>query len=279
MKQQSAASRNLDSVLVRDAQERSKAMIRLGHDHRPFLDYLLENIQSAGYRDVVIVMGANDESICGHYQRQQGAARFPRLALSYVVQEIPPGRQKPLGTADALLVALRSAPSWKGGKFTVCNSDNLYSITALQLLLGDSHDNALIDYDRASLQFDENRIAQFAVITCDEQGFVKDIREKPPTEAVAGAADATGRIGVSMNIFRFSTDQILPFLEGVPLHPVRQEKELPAAVSMLVTRRPGSVFAIPLAEHVPDLTAQSDISDVMRLLNPQSTHNTERTHQ
>jgi hypothetical protein len=69
-----------------------------------------------------------------------------------------------------------------------------------------------------------------------------------------------------MNIFRFSYDRIIPFLEQVPLHPVRAEKELPVAVMMLVERHPGSVMTIQLSEHVPDLTYLSDIGQVQEYL-------------
>jgi glucose-1-phosphate adenylyltransferase len=69
-----------------------------------------------------------------------------------------------------------------------------------------------------------------------------------------------------MNIFRFSYDRILPYLESVPLHPVRHEKELPAAVKMMIAEYPRSVFALPLAEHVIDLTSQSDIPTVKEYL-------------
>ncbi len=65
-----------------------------------------------------------------------------------------------------------------------------------------------------------------------------------------------------MNIFRFSYDQILSSVESVPMHPVRQEKELPEAVRLMVGRDPHAVFTIPLSEHVIDLTSQSDISSV-----------------
>ncbi|HLF13940.1 MAG TPA: nucleotidyltransferase, partial [Bacteroidota bacterium] len=75
-----------------------------------------------------------------------------------------------------------------------------------------------------------------------------------------------GRIGVSMNIFRFSCDDILPYLESVPLHPARNEKELPVAVRMMASERPGSVYSIPLSECVPDLTQIADIPEVRNYL-------------
>jgi NDP-sugar pyrophosphorylase family protein len=266
MKKNAPVPAELDLTLRRDAAEKPKTMIGVGENFRPFLDYLLHNIAAAGYRNAVIVIGEKDESIRAYYEASNGARQFPSLRISYAVQPIPAGRQKPPGTADALWHALKSMPSWRGQSFSICNSDNLYSSAALRLMLADTHANAMIDYDRAALQFPQERIAQFAVIDRDAEGFLADIIEKPSPEEMARVADGAGRIGVSMNIFRLAYDQILPCLETVPLHPVRQEKELPAAVKMLVAQNPQAVFTIPRSEHVPDLTTQADIIPVQEYL-------------
>jgi len=268
MKKALAGASNLDPSLRRQAEQKSKTMIGVGRDSRPFLDYLLGNIAKAKYHNVVIVVGERDHSIQEYYQRPENAKSFPNLRISYAVQPIPAGREKPLGTADALLRALHATPAWKGQRLTVCNSDNLYSVEALDLLMRDTHDNALIDYDRSALRFEHERIAAFAVIRKDPQGFLVEIIEKPSPEQITLAADTRGRIGVSMNMFRFSYDRILPCLETVPLNPIRQEKELPTAVKMMVEGDAHSVYTIPLSEHVPDLTSPSDILRVIEELNP-----------
>lgn len=259
MKKALSNTAGLDHSLLKDAQQKSKSMIGVGHDSRPFLDYLLDNISQAAYQNVVIVVGERDNSIREYYERGENAGRFPGLKISYAIQSIPAGREKPLGTADALLQALNSMSAWKGQNLTVCNSDNLYSVKALKLIHSDTHENAMIDYDRSALQFEQERIEKFAVIQKDAQGFLVDIIEKPTPEQIARASDARGRIGVSMNCFRFSYDIVYPFLESVPLNQIRQEKELPAAVMLMIGRHPRSMFTIPLSEHVPDLTSPADI--------------------
>jgi glucose-1-phosphate adenylyltransferase len=257
---------NLDERLSKEVLTKAKAMLPVGRNGRPFLDYLLYNIAQAGYRNVVIVVGEKDRSIKHYYVDEGAALRFDSLAFSFVRQPIPAGRSKPLGTADALLRALRSVPHWSGQRFTVCNSDNLYSSTALRLLLEDDHPNAMIDYDRGALQYPEHRISKFSVIMKDHDGFLTDIIEKPEAIDLERARDAHGRIGVSMNLWRFSYDQILPYLEAIPLHPVREEKELPLAVRMMVAQHPKAVFTIPIAEHVIDLTSPGDIHTVHEYL-------------
>jgi NDP-sugar pyrophosphorylase family protein len=262
MKKATPETAGLDERLRAEAQTLAKAMIGVGRRATPFLDYVVWNARSAGYRNIVMVVGARDESIRGHYTDGPGRERFPDLDFSFVRQPIPEGRTKPLGTADALLHALRGAPSWRGAKLTVINSDNLYSREALHALRMDGHRHALIDYDRVGLRFPPERISAFAVIRKNGSGYLEDIVEKPSPAEVAAATDARGRVGVSMNIFRFSYEEILECVEAVPMHPERQEKELPEAVRMLVRRDPEAVYAIPVSEHVIDLTSQTDIPEV-----------------
>ncbi len=262
----------VDSALAKEAQRKTKAMIGVGLHARPFLDYLLFNIQRAGYENTIIVVGENDSSIKEFYGQKENAEQFPSLNISYVIQNVPPGRGKPLGTADALLKALNQTPSLNGQRFTVCNSDNLYSPAALRLILEDAHPNVLIDYDRAALQFTEERVAQFAVVVKDEEGFLTEIVEKPSSDEMNRAKDVKGRTGVSMNIWRFTYGDILPFLESIPLHPVRKEKELPVAVKMMIAQQPRSVFAIPLSEDVVDLTSLDDIPAVKQYIQKEFPH-------
>jgi len=266
MKKSNSLLDGINTNLLNEVHTKSKSMLGVGINSRPFLDYLLSNIESAGYQNVVIVIGEKDPSIYDYYEREGKRDQFKNLSITYAIQRIPAGRNKPLGTADALLVALKSRPDWKSQSFTVCNSDNLYSVRALKTLMNDVHNNALIDYDQSALRFDPVRIQAFSVIHKDKDGFLVDIIEKPSPEEIEKAKDINGRIGVSMNIFRFSYDMILPFLESVPMHPIRQEKELPTAVKLMVEKYPHSVFTIPLSEHVIDLTSPSDIKNVQEYL-------------
>lgn len=266
MRKSAAAGTAIDPTLRREAEERSKSMIGVGDGHRPFLDYVLYNARAAGYRDIVIVIGEGDRSIRSYYGEADEGNNVYGLRVSYAVQAIPGGRVKPLGTADALLRALLASPRWRGHKFTVCNSDNLYSRRALCLLLDSPEVGAMIDYDRSALEFEQERIEQFAVTAKSDDGFLLDIIEKPSGDVIEGVRDQAGRIGVSMNLFRLSYDYILPFLDRVPLDPVRQEKELPAAIAMMIRRYPKAMRTIPLAEHVPDLTNQADILRVQEFL-------------
>jgi len=266
MRNTAAAHSTLDSRLREEAATIPKSLIGVGDHGRPLLDYVLYNARESGYRDVVIVVGEKDAEFRAHYGADDRGNKFHGLTISYAVQRIPEGRIKPLGTADALLQALRTRKDWSGQRFTVCNSDNFYSQHAFRLLLEDQHSSAMIDYDRDALGVDHRRIEHFAVIQKDQKGYLMDIIEKPTPEQIARLTDPNGRVGVSMNIFRFTYDHVLPYLERVPLHPTRLEKDLPQAILLMLADSDDAMMTIPLSEVVPDLTYQNDIQNVREYL-------------
>lgn len=266
MKRPSAVQSKIDAHLIEDANKKSKSMIGVGKNYRPFLDYLLYNARESGYSDIVIVIGEKDNSIKNYYGQKDLNNEFYGLRISYAVQPIPQGRIKPFGTADALWWGLLSRPDWKGKKFTVCNSDNLYSQNALKIMLNSEYPSAMIDYNRDALEFELSRIEKFAITIKNEDGFLIDIIEKPSSEIIRKILEKDGYLGVSMNIFSLDYNLILPILENLEPNPERDEKELPDAVKTLANRIKNSVFAYPLSEHVPDLTSKEDIQQVKEYL-------------
>jgi len=257
---------SIDKRLLNQADHESKSMLGVGKGRRPFLDYLLYNSQKSGYKDIVIVISENDDSIRKHYGPKDSNNNFFGLNISYAIQKIPLDREKPLGTADALYQALLAREDWKGERFTVCNSDNLYSEQALKILLETNYKNAMIDYDRNSLEFDSEKIGKFAITKKSRDGFLIDINEKPGKDLINTIQKEYGYVGVSMNIFRLSYDMILPFLESIPLDPKRKEKELPNAIKLMINKYPEALYAYYLSEHVPDLTSKEDILKVKKYL-------------
>ncbi len=252
----------LDAELVKQAKELPKCMIPVGKSQRPMLDYLLGNVVESGYTDVTIVINETDRVTRGYYANNE----LGGLNISFAVQAIPKGRTKPLGTAEALLNGMNAKPDWGGEKFTVCNSDNLYSVNVMKLLAEDTHPNAMIDYDQVALGVEPERVNAFAVIKKDKDGYLADIIEKPNRSELQQVEDENGRVGVSMNIFSFSASEILPYLISCPINPERDEKELPTAIKNMIAHNPRSVFTIPVSEVVPDLTKMGDIQKVSQLV-------------
>ena len=156
-----------------------------------------------------------------YYGKQLKDNSFRGLSISYAIQYIPKGRDKPFGTADALFQALTQFPELQHEAFTVCNSDNLYSVAALQALLTCKDANAFINYDRDALLFPMEKIERFALTLVDENFHLETIVEKPSNNEVSNYKDVKGRYRVSMNVFKFTGTEIYSFLKNCPIDPKR----------------------------------------------------------
>jgi hypothetical protein len=132
------------------------------------------------------------------------------------------GRQKPLGTAHALVAA---APSLEDGPFGVANADDLYGASAFTLLarhLGQGGGHALVGYRLANTLLGDRPVNR-ALCEVDADGNVTGIVEGAVqigdaglTWRPIGAGEAEARVvkgdePVSMNLWGF-TPAILPVL-------------------------------------------------------------------
>nr|WP_299389321.1 sugar phosphate nucleotidyltransferase [Allomuricauda sp.] len=267
MKKQLTSNSGLSTEDIQQANERSKSLISVGNSGRPMMDYVLYNAKKAGYRNIYIVIGEKGELFRTFYGSNDRDNEFNGLKISFAIQYIPEGRVKPFGTADALHQALEQFPELNQTSYTVCNSDNLYSVEALIALRNTESPNAFIAYDRDAMSFPMERISRFALAKLNEEGHLLDIIEKPAPIEVEKYRDASNKLRVSMNLFKFDGKMFQPYVENCPVHPVRNEKELPSALLNMLKDHPGSALGIPFSEHVPDLTAKEDIVEVKEYLN------------
>ncbi|MCK0161901.1 sugar phosphate nucleotidyltransferase [Allomuricauda sp. F6463D] len=234
-----------------------KSLIPVGKHGKPFLYYLVKNALEAGYTNLFLITSPENQV----FQNLIDNGGLPSgIEVFLAVQNVTAGRIKPLGTADALLQCLDQYPELKKATFTVCNGDNLYSVGALKDLRKERNaPHALISYGSSGFEYNDERIAKFAVMNISSEGFLQDIIEKPNMKDVPKYKDESGELRVSMNIFSFLGEAIYPYLNNCPIDPVRDEKELPKAVAVLVGEHPKSVCCIPRSEHIPDLTDANDI--------------------
>ena len=256
----SMLSKNLSEEELKNANTRSKALLEFGNAKRPILDFLLLNAEKAWYKKVVIVIGEQGALFKEYYGNQLKDNSYRGLSISYAIQYIPVGRDKPMGTADALFQALEQYPILKTASFTVCNSDNLYSVKALQALLVCKDSNAFISYNRDALLFPMEKIERFALISVDENFRLETIIEKPSKDQMSNYKDDKGTLRVSMNVFKFTGTEIYSFLKNCPIDIKRDEKELPTAILNMINESKSYLRGISFAEHVPDLTSKEDIA-------------------
>lgn len=220
----------------------AKGMMPIGT--RPFLDYVLSALADAGCTQVCFVVAPDHAAMRDYFD---GPGRPQRVQIDFAVQP----------TADGTARAVASAEAFVGADaFLVLNSDNLYPVDVLRSLvtLGEP---GLPAFEQASLirdsGFPADRVAAFAAIEVDADGYLTRIVEKP------GQAyyDAAGpRALVSMNVWRFGP-RIFAACRDVPLS-ARGEYELPEAVGLAV-HRGMRIKAVPAHGAVLDLSRRSDI--------------------
>jgi glucose-1-phosphate thymidylyltransferase len=225
-----------------------KALIPVG---RPFLDYVLTRVADAGCREVCLVVGPQHDEIRAYYSQ----VVKNRLQIAFAVQ------QTPLGTADALAAAANFVGS---DPFLVLNSDNCYPTPAIRILRL-ATGNAVVGFDRTTLIHEgaiaAERIAQFAILEPDDNGFLKRIVEKPAPDALA---DLRPPILVSMNCWRFGPE-IFQACRMIGRSP-RGEYEIPDAVMCSLRSLNQRYRVLACNEVVLDLSRRSDIASVTQRL-------------
>jgi glucose-1-phosphate thymidylyltransferase len=242
----------LSESQARAAAAGAKGMMPIGEGMaRPFLDYVLSALADAGCTSVCFVVAPDHAAIRSHYD---GPGRPARLTIEYAIQPI----------ADGTARAVQSAEAYAGrDPFLVLNSDNLYPAPVLRAL-AELDGPGLPAYERDTLVEDSgfpmDRVASFAAIEVDSNGYLSRIVEKPGREYY----DAAGpRALVSMNLWRFD-ERIFDACRDVPISK-RGEYELPEAVGLAVTR--GVKFrTFPARGAVLDLSRRSDIALVSQRL-------------
>ena len=252
---------SIGSTKADEANKKSKSLITFGN--KPFIYFLLENIVDAGFQNVIMVVGQDYEDFKNEMDK------FPSISkinIEYAIQSIPENRVKPFGTADAVYQTMDQIDKLKNQSFCVCNSDNLYSTKSLKLIRKNSYDNAVLAYDRDSLNFPKDRVSSFSILMTNSEFNLVNFIEKPTQEQVEQNLDDNGKIRVSMNIFKFDGSQAFEFIKSCPVNPLRNEKELPSAIVNMISHDSLYMKGIPIAEHVPDLTSKSDIQIIQKLI-------------
>tara|TARA_Y200000002_G_scaffold9751_1_gene8018 strand:- start:149 stop:571 length:423 start_codon:yes stop_codon:yes gene_type:complete len=140
-------------------------------------------------------------------------------------------------------------------------------VNALKLIRENDFENAVLAYDRDSLEFPAERVSSFSIMTMNSEMNLLNFIEKPTKEQVDQNLDENGKIRVSMNIFKFTGKYSSDFIMNCPINPLRNEKELPSAIMNMITSSESYMRAIPIAEHVPDLTSKKDIAILEKLIN------------
>jgi len=256
-----SADLEIDTKKADEANKKSKSLITFGN--KPFIYFLLKNISNAGFETVIMVVGNDHDDFKSQIDLLDITSK---LEIKYATQKIPRDRVKPFGTADAVFQTMEQIPELQNESFCVCNSDNLYSSSSFKLIRENSFENAVLAYDRDSLEFPKERVSSFSILMMDNDFNLVNFIEKPTPEQVSENLDENGKIRVSMNIFKFNGNHAFDFIKNCPINPIRIEKELPSAIVNMISDNSFYMKGIPIAEHVPDLTSKADINIIQKLI-------------
>ncbi|MBT4414910.1 MAG: nucleotidyltransferase, partial [Flavobacteriaceae bacterium] len=251
----------LSNAQIEAANSKSKVLIEFGREKKPFISYLISNIIQAGFKKIYIVTSEKADFFRNNFKIES-----KEVIINFSIQYISKARVKPLGTADAVLQTLDQFPLLKSISFCVCNGDNLYSAQSLFKIRKSKAINAFIAYDRDGLNFSKDRISSFAIAKMDNNNFLIDIIEKPELEIINKSLDKTGKIRVSMNLFKFNGNQSFKFFKNCPINDSRNEKEIPDVLKNMISEDSKSVLGIPISDSVLDLTSKTDILELEKYL-------------
>ena len=255
----------LDEKTRHIAQNNHKSLIPFGKRNLPLLYYHLRLAKEVEVGEVFIITSVDNDGFSTFFANHSIQSEFRMLTIHLIPQTIPAGRKKPLGTADAVAQGLIKNKSLRSSTFVVMNGDNIYSKEALEALYSlPESQQALIGYSRKGLRFSAERIQKFAVLQYDTQYTLTQIIEKPSPAEIEQVKSDHGKVLVSMNIFKLYGPVIQSYLEQCPLHPIRQEKELPLAIQQCIQETSNSFLVLPRNEHVPDLTSAKDIIQITK---------------
>jgi len=218
---------------------------------RPFLDYGLTALADAGYKRVCLVIGPQHDRIRAYYG---GQVQPRRLTIEFAVQE------RPLGTADAVSAARGFAGE---GEFLVLNSDDYYPPAPLAALR-EAGGPALVGFSREGLlggNVAPDRIAGYALVEADHDGFLARIVEKPDPAVLSALGED---VLVSKNCWRFGP---AIFEACGAIQPSRRgELELTDAVQHAIDNLGVRFRMLTSDAAVLDLSSRSDIEAVARRL-------------
>lgn len=210
--------------------------------NRTFLDFVLDNLRQAGFKEICLVIG-DEHEILKDFCRKNN--------LEFAIQK------EPIGTANAVY----SAQKFVGkDNFLTLNSDNLYPIEVLQRLQN-SETAGLIAFHQEGLIKESNisaeKIKKFAIVDFDEKGNLRKVVEKP--EFIN-----ENQVFVSMNAWIF-TPKIFTACEKIEKSE-RGEFELTTAVQYAIENL-DEIFKVETYNGgVLDLSSREDIAKVIEKL-------------
>lgn len=266
----------------------NKQVTPVDDEGHAILDYSVFDAVRAGFGKVVFII---KRSFADSFRAAFGERIARSVEVAYAYQEldmlpegfcVPEGREKPWGTAHAVLCAKDVID----GPFCVINADDFYGAgafkTAYDFLTGEHADNehAMVGY-RVENTLTENGAVSRGVCEISENGMITGITERTHVVRAEGGAAFSEDNGatftfvpagtiVSMNMWCFGKSMLdeigsrfAGFLrENLPVNPMKCEYYLPQVPNMCIKEGKASVKVLVTDEKWYGMTYREDLAKV-----------------
>jgi len=256
------------------------------------IDYALYDAIEAGFQKVIFVINKDIEQA---FRAKIGNAVERKVEVAYAFQElnalppgfdVPPGREKPWGTAHAVLCA----SSKVDGPFAAINADDYYGRDAFQKLseyldladdTSEAYDYCMVGYVLNNTLTEHGHVAR-GVCTVSAEGYLETVVERTKirkfgdlvkyTEDDENWVEIDPASTVSMNMWGF-TQSFMDELEARFPEFLRKntanlkaEYFVPTAVNDLVSRGKATVKVLPTDERWFGVTYRQDKDKVVEAI-------------
>lgn len=258
------------------------------------LDFSLYDAFMAGFKKAIFVIKREKEE---DFRKliDNGAAKY--MEVDYAFQQlndlpdgysVPEGREKPWGTAHAVMAARHLAD----GPIAVINADDYYGPGAFQTIYdflegacdGEKYSYCMVGYDIENT-LTENGFASRGVCKTSEQGFLTEITERTKIQWKDGEIVYTEDDGktwknlpkgttVSMNFWGFTPSMMKEMEAGFPAaldkilaeNPLKGEYFLPGVVDRLLREGKAEVKVLKSRDRWYGVTYKEDKESVVSAL-------------
>ncbi|MEG1650307.1 MAG: sugar phosphate nucleotidyltransferase [Oscillospiraceae bacterium] len=259
----------------------------VGKNGEVIMDYSVYDALRAGFDKIIFVIKHEIEkdfieAVGSHIAKvtkvEYAFQQLQNLPTGY---SVPQGREKPWGTAQAVL----SAKDFINGPFAVINADDYYGPEAFKLIYDylcetpdadRKYNYAMVGYHVENTLTENGYVAR-GVCETDKNGFLQRVTERTHIEKSDSGAHFTEDSGeswielpngtfVSMNMWGFSesfldeAERRFPmFLDKALIeNPLKGEYFLPSVVSELISERKAVVKVLPSADKWYGVTYAQD---------------------